>query len=545
MRKYCSKLTVLLALFVLTAACTFSGCRQTDMASGKSGADDPVRIAIGSDTGTMDPAGEIALTFLSYAPAALDELLTFDGDGQIVYRGAISYESNEDATVWTFHLRKEARWSDGTPVTAADYIHTIRRALDVKSASKYAVYLFPIRNAKAIYEKQEEMDSLGVFSPDPYTLRFELEKPCVYFLDLLRLPVYMPSCEKTADGADTGWDRDPKRSLSNGPYTLEEYTPKQYFTLKKNPYYWDRDTKRSERLIFRFFDDQQSAANAFEAGEVDVACNLSGSIIRAYEGKEELLVTDLIATRYLYPNLHVKPLDDVRVRRALALAIDRKSLCALAGEDTHPTYALIAKYMKDRQTGQYYSEEMPAPFSEDVQQARQLLAQAGYPEGKGFPKLSYSYPTIELDTAVAQVLKEQWKENLGIDIELNPQELQTHYAARRAGEFDISRMNWTADFADPYTYLSMLLSDSTYNCSGIKDETYDGLVEASDSETDPQKRLDLMTRAQQLAIGEEFYAIPLFAMKGVNLVDGTIKGVGQIPASGALDFRNIYREAKQ
>ena len=142
-----------------------------------------------------------------------------------------------------------------------------------------------------------------------------------------------------------------------------------------------------------------------------------------------------------------------------------------------------------------------------------------------------------MDSDTAQVIKEQLKETLNIDIELEAQELQVNYSSRHAGDFDLCRMNWTADFADPYTYLSMLLSNSTYNCSGIRDAQYDSLVEQSDSEADPQKRAQLMHEAEQLAVGEQFYIIPLYAMKGVNLVSPKISGITQNPASGGMEYR--------
>ena len=289
--------------------------------------------------------------------------------------------------------------------------------------------------------------------------------------------VYTPSCSKYADAANRGWEKDPKTSLSNGPFYLAEYVPNQYFTLKKNEYYWGKDNISLEKITYRFFDDTQSMAAAYETGEVDVATALPSSVMELYDGKEDLFVTDQIATRYIYFNLNVKPFDDVRVR------------------------------------------------------------EAGYPEGKGFPELTYSYPTLELDSDTAQVIREQLKKNLNIEIKLNAQELQTNYSMRHAGNFDLCRMNWTADFSDPYTYLSMLLSDSTYNCSGIKNEQYDELVRRSDSETDPVKRSALMHEAEQLAVGEQFYILPLYAMKSVNLVNPKIEGIRQIPASGALEYR--------
>ena len=471
--KTVSRGTALFLAAVLFAGSILTGCASTEKSSksrkNNGSADHEITVAINSETGSLDPAGSIALTYLAYSVSALDELLTFDENGEIEYRAAQSYEVNEDFTTWTFHLRKDALWSDGGEVTSADFKNTIVRALDPESGSGYAVYLFPILNAEKIYNKEADIETLGVELPDDKTIVFHLEKPCVYFLDLLRLPVYTPSCSKYADAANRGWEKDPKTSLSNGPFYLAEYVPNQYFTLKKNEYYWGKD--------------------------------------------------------------------NVRVREAFNLAVDREELCKIVGEDTEPTYNLVAKYMKDKNTGKYFTEEAEQPFEENIERAQKLLAEAGYPEGKGFPELTYSYPSLELDSDTAQVIREQLKKNLNIEIKLNAQELQTNYSMRHAGNFDLCRMNWTADFSDPYTYLSMLLSDSTYNCSGIKNEQYDELVRRSDSETDPVKRSALMHEAEQLAVGEQFYILPLYAMKSVNLVNPKIEGIRQIPASGALEYR--------
>lgn len=528
---------ILSMLLLCTAALTGCSGAGSGGSTGAESGEKAITVAINSETGTMDPAGSIALTYLAYSVSALDELLTFDENGEIEYRAAESYEVNEDSTVWTFHLREDALWSDGTPVTSADFLNTITRALDPASGSGYANYLFPIENAEAIYNGEAEMDTLGVETPDEHTLTFRLAEPCVYFLDLLRLPVYTPSCERYADSPDSGWDTDPETSLANGPFCLTEYVPDQYFVLEKNENYWDKDRIHLDRITYRFFDDTQSMANAYQAGEVDVATSLPSTVMELYDGQEDLLVTDLIATRYIYFNLNVEPLDDVRVREAVNLAVNREELCQIVGTDTEPTYNLIAKYMKDKETGEYFVDGAEQPFEENVERARELLAEAGYPNGEGFPTLTYSYPTLEMDSDTAQVIQEQLKENLNINIELNAQELQSNYSSRYAGDFDMIRMNWTADFADPYTYLSMLLSNSTYNCSGIQDAEYDALVEQSSSESDPAKRAELMHQAEQLAVGEQFYIMPLYAMKSVNLVNPKITGIRQIPASGALEYR--------
>lgn len=520
-----------------------SGCGKKEQ--GRSGDSAPesrkerneIVVAVNSDTGSLDPAGMIALTYLAYSTAALDELVTYDAEGNLEYRAATSYEVNKNATEWTFHLREDALWSDGTPVTAEDFLNTMIRSLDPKSGNGYANYLFPIQNAEEIYNQEKSADTLGVEAPDEHTLIFHLKEPCVYFLDLLRLPVYTPSCIKYADETGSGWDQNPETNVSNGPFYLAAYEPGQYFVLKKNEKYWNAEEISMDQITYRFFDTQESMLMSYAAEEVDAAASLPASVMELYEGKDDLFVTDTIATRYIYPNLDVEPLDDVRVRKALNLAINREELCQIVGADTEPTYNLVAKYMKDKTTGEYFVDGADVPFSENVEEARNLLSEAGYPGGEGFPTLTYYYPSIEQDSDTAQVLKEQLKKNLNIDIELQAQELQVNYTERRAGNFDLCRMNWTADFSDPYTYLSMLLSNSTYNCSGIRDTQYDALVEQSNTEKDPVKRQKLMHEAEQLAVGEQFYIIPLYAMKSCNLIRPGLTGVRQNPATGSLEYR--------
>lgn len=526
-------------ILILTVCVSVMGCSGKKEMQEK---ENQIVIGIGSETGGLDPAGNIALTYLTYSVTALDELLTYDESGEIEYRAAVSYEVNKDFTEWTFRLREDACWSDGSVVTADDFLNTVHRALNPKSGSGYANYLFPIQNAEEIYNGKKEMDTLGIRVIDDFTIRFLLEEPCVYFLQLLRLPVYTPSHAEYAKETGSGWDKNPQTSLSNGPYYLAEYVPEQYFTLKKNQFYWNKEKIKTETLVFRFFSDQQSLQSAYETGEVDIATGLPAAAAELYDGKPDLYLTDSIATRYIYPNLSVKPLDDVRVRKAINLAIDREALCKMVGQEAEPTVNFIAKYMKNSSTGKYYSKETPPVFEENIEEAKKLLAEAGYPNGEGFPQLVYKYPSIELDIDTAQVIQEQLKQNLNISIQLQSQELQTNYSDRRAGAFDLCRMNWTADFADPYTYLSMLLSNGTYNCSHIQDPVYDGLVETSDKELDPERRTALIHEAEQWAVGEQFYIIPLFSVKVCNLVGPDIGQLWTVPATGAFEYRYIERK---
>lgn len=527
-----------LLIFSLMIGLTGCGNSNTEKTTGSGEKEQQeITVATTSESGGLDPAGMIANTYLAYSLSALDELLVYDENGEIEYRGATSYETNEDGTVWTFHLREDAKWSDGSPVTAEDYRNTIERSLDPASGNGYANDLFFIENAEAIYNGDAEMDTLGVETPDDNTLIFHLSTPCVYFLDLLRLPVYTPSCHTYATVVGDGWDTNPETSVSNGPFCLKEYVSGQYFVLERNPYYWNQDAINLDEITYKFFDSQQAMQAAYETGEIDVAPGLLSTVMTEYEGQDDLLLTDAIATRYIYMNLSVEPLQDVRVRKALNLGLDRETLCKMIGEDTIPTYHLVASAMMNKATGESFTEEAEQPFEENIKEAQELLKEAGYPNGEGFPELTYNYPALEMDADTAQALQQQWKENLGITIRLNAQELQVNYSERRAGNFELCRMNWTADFSDPYTYLSMLLSNSTYNCSGIQDEYYDGLITQSDTETDVAARSELLHQAEQYAVGEQYYIIPLYNMKNVNLVNPEIEGIRQNPATGALEYR--------
>ncbi|GHV94823.1 peptide ABC transporter substrate-binding protein [Spirochaetia bacterium] len=520
---------VLLLLFI-AAGCSKKETEKTVSAKA-------ITVATTSESGSLDPAGVIANTYLAYSVSALDELLTFDGSGNILYRGAESHEQSSDALVWTFHLRRNAKWSDGSPVTAKDYINTAQRALNPKCGNGYSDYLFYIENARKIYRGEAALNTLGIEAPDDYTLVFKLETPCVFFLDLLRLPVYTPSYSKYATDTGTGWDTNPATSVANGPFYLSEYVSNQYFILKKNEHYWDKDRIKLDQITYRFLNDQQATANAYKTNEVDIAPLVQAYIIEQYKGKPDLVMNPMIATRYFYPNLKVAALQDVRVRKAIALAINRKELCEIVGADTVPTYNHVAKFMRDKTTGNFFVDDVDPMFKESVEEAKRLLAEAGYPDGAGFPNITYNYPSIEMDSDTAQVLQAQLKENLNINVTLNAQELQVNYSERRQGNFQLCRMNWTADFADPSTYLSMLATGGTYNCSGVSNAEYDSLLAQSDAETDPVKRAALLHRAEKISVGDNFYIIPLFAMTSVNLVNPRITGINTIAASGVMEYR--------
>ncbi|HCW54791.1 MAG TPA: peptide ABC transporter substrate-binding protein [Clostridium sp.] len=512
------------------------GCGGSSEKVAAGNSEKAITITTTAETGSLDPAGVSSYTYWSYQTYALDELVSYDKEGKPIYKAAESYDVNDDNSIFTFQLRKDAKWSDGTPVTAGDFINTITRALSPTCGSGYSDFLFCIKNAEEIYKGNATADTLGVKAVDDYTLEFDLKESCPYFIDLLRLPVFKPSCSKYATETGSGWDKKPDTSVGNGPYNLIEYVPQQYFVLGKNPNYWNKDKINLDKITFKMINDQQAQVNAYKTKEVDVATDLPYYIKDQYNGKEDFVTSPLITTKYLYPNITVKPLDDAKVRQAINLAINREEVCKAVGSNTVPTTNFVAKNMISKISGKKWVEETDPLFEEDVAKAQQLLAEAGYPNGEGFPKIQYMYPNVEIDSDTAQSVQAQLKKNLNIDVELVAQEMQVNIADRREHKFGLCRMSWTADFSDPYTYLSMHISNSSYNDNCVNDPEFDKLMAQSNTEKDPAKRNEILHQAEQELIGKQFYLVPLYSLEAYNLINPKITGYSYIPANGALDF---------
>jgi oligopeptide transport system substrate-binding protein len=280
-----------------------------------------------------------------------------------------------------------------------------------------------------------------------------------------------------------------------------------------------------DEIIVRTITDSTAAVAAYKSGEVDVASGLPAYILDEYEGKEDLYIWNMQTTKFILPNLSTAPLDDVRVRKALALGIDRTSVCAAVGNDYIPTTSFVAKSMISNASDQPFSEEKEPLFTEDAELARQLLAEAGYPGGAGFPTLTYNYPNTETDSDLAQAIQAQLKDNLGVNIELNGMEMQVFSSERRAGNFALSRHSWTADYTDPINYLSLYTSYSGNNDNGVSDAEFDSLVEASNLAADPAARNELLHKAEARLVTDQFYVIPINTQIYVGLRNPKITGV--------------------
>ncbi|MDR3084823.1 MAG: peptide ABC transporter substrate-binding protein [Christensenellaceae bacterium] len=529
MTRFAKTLSVFLALALVALGLAACGGSQAPISTGSSnpggaatpaaGTEKGIIIRMEPETGTLDPAGNSSTTYWNYSAYALAPLVELASDGSYDFIIAESCDINEDNTVFTFHFREGAAWSDGSPCTPADYINTMQRALDPACGSGYSDFLFKIKNGKAIYEGSADISTLGVEAPDDKTLVITLEEPCQYFLDLLFLPVFYPSHAELATETNGDWCFDPARSVANGPFYLAEYVPEQYILLKKNPYYVQKDRISLDYIKLLAIADTQSAISAYKTGEVDLT-GADYTVLAEYEGKGDLVVLPGMTTYYTLLNWDREPLSNPLVREALSLAIDRDAIAASAGKGSYePTSFFVAKYMTSKLTGQgkKWGEEVDPLVTLNIERAQQLLAEAGFPNGEGFPELSFKYPAMEVEAAIAQSLQAQWKQNLGIMVSLESQEYQVNISDRRAGDFDICRMRWTADYADPTTFLSMYTGSASYNDSGVASAKYEELLALSERESDPAKRFQILHDAEKALVAEDFAFIPTLAGIGVTL----------------------------
>ena len=432
---------------------------------------------------------------------------------------------SDDQLVWTFKLREDAKWSDGSDVTAADFINTIRRALDPEtSQSIYADQLYVIAGAEACHSGEGAWEDVQVLAPDDKTLEFHLTQPCGYFLKLLSLPVYYPSKEGVATNDNATWATTPETSLCNGPFMLTDYVEGQYYTVEKNPYFYNADEVKLETITTKIINDTQAKIAAYESGQIDVATGLPDYIETQYEGSDELTIWNMLTTLAIMPNLEVEPLGDVRVRQAIALALSRDTIAASMGANYEGSTTWVPKYMLSNTGEGYFSEEAES-FTEDAEKAKSLLAEAGYPDGAGFPTLTYTYPNNDKDALMAQALQAQLKAVLNINIELQAQESEVFNTTKSEGTFDLLRYSWTADFDDPINYLSMFVSTSALNFNHVNDADFDAAIASSNTALDQEERNTYLHEAERILVADNFYMIPVTTMHYIGLRKPDITGV--------------------
>ena len=502
------------------------GCRQSSTQVERSGRRQVLECGNAAEPSSIDP-NLITSTYDETIVYALCEgLLSYDPKDLHPAPGvAKTWESNGDASRWTFHLRKESRWSNGDPVTADDFVYAYRRTLSPKLGSSSVDILFHLKNAEDFYAgKIADFGQVGAHAVDKNTLVLELRAPTPYFPTMVCqaswFPIHRSTIEKfgATDDAGTVWTR-PGNYVGNGAFILTEWTPHKVLRVSKSPTYWNRDAVRLEGCNFYPIDDRPAEERSFRSGQLHVTQFVPKDKIPAYRKDPSGVLREFntSSTFYLRLNVRKPALNDVRVRRALALAIDRNAIAAhvLKGGET------AADSLTPPGTGGFTAHISP---QFDVAEARRLLAEAGYPDGRGFPKLDYLYAySGGGKSAIGETIQEMWRKNLGIETTLTSQEFGVWADSVQKGSYTVSYNVWIADYLDPSTFMDLMVTNGSNNTTGWSNPEYDRLVGVAAGTADKAKRFECFQACEGL-LSSECPIIPLFINTGNRLVRTEVKG---------------------
>lgn len=488
-------------------------------------AEKKVIVNIGMEPSTLDPGLNSGVDGSLVLNHSYEGLVKFD-NGQIVPGIAKSWDVSADGTVYTFHLR-DTGWSDGKPVTAQDFEFGWKRALDPEVASSYS-WIFDSANVqsfRAVDDKTFEVTLKVAAGP--------------VFLQCLCNTTFLPIREDLCDYLHGNWAINPEKATSEGSFYMTEYKPGDRLILKKNPYYYDKDNVEIDTMEFLMIVDQTTALTGFESGNIDALTAVPPTEIpRLINENPDFMIFPANGENYYAINITVKPFQDIRVRKALSYSINRKAIVEDVLKDGSEIAATLVPNVILTPDGQSFNDVvgdygMPKA-DEKYAEAKQLLAEAGYPEGKGFPEITILYNTNETNKAVAEAIQQMWMTNLGIPVKLSNMESSVFHQTRVAHDFEVCRGGWWGDYFDPLTHLELYTTGMFGNYADWQNSEYDQLINEA-KVLDGEARFEKFYQADKL-LEESFAYIPISYSVNKCLVNNDKITNWQMNPNGILDF---------
>lgn len=532
-------------LLLLCATFILAGCAKRESPVDVGNREQVLHLGIGSEPKDLDPQTTTGNPESQIQDSLFEGLTAWHPDHTDVMPGcAASWDISDDGTVYTFHLRPDANWSNGDPVTAEDFMFAYQRILSPTLSAPYAYMHYCIKNAEAYNQGElSDFSQVGLKTLDEKTLQITLKAPTPYFLRLVRYrswyPVHPPTILAFGkiDDRSTPWTR-AENLVGNGPFRLVSWEPNRKIVVEKSPTYWDRENTGLNQIHFYPIDDMNAEEYAFRTGQLHITQDTPAERIKYYkENSPELIhLNPLLGTYFYELNTQRPPLDDVRVRRALALALDRELIVKYVCKAGEP-----AAYCLTPPDTAGYTAEAKIPF--DPEQARKLLAEAGYPNGEGFPKMEILYNTSKGHMRIAEVVQQIWKENLNIHIELVNMEWKTYLSEKKSQQYNIARASWIGDYNDPSTFLELFITGGGNNDSAWSNKTYDQLIKQASLEQDSEKRRALFQQAEKILL-EDAPLIPIYFYRNKSLVNLAVKNW----KANSLDrhpYKYVYLEADE
>ncbi len=512
-------LAAALAVCAASAACSRS---ETNVVSGDRS--QVLHRGIGPDLSDLDPQLATQTSDYTVLSSLLEGLLSEDPvDLHPVPGVAERWDVSADGLTYSFHLRADARWSNGDPVTSGDFLASWRRMLTPEFAATKASQLYIIQGAEAFGRGASDFSQVGLRAPDPRTLEVLLEHPAPWFPAVLGspawMPVHIPTVAKFGPVTQRGnaWAV-PGSWVGNGPFVLKSWRRGQEIVVARSATYWDAPRVRLQEIHFHEFDSIDAEERAFRSGQLHVTETIPPAAIDGYrrQAPTPLRIDPLLGTYFLRINVRRPLLNDARVRLALALALDRT--------------AIVEKILRGGQRAAYsFTPPGIAGYAPDPVQrgdpgaARKLLEESGHPGGTGLPAFELVYNTSETHRDIAQAVQEMWRRELGVSVTLVNEELRSTEEARRSGSFDLLRSSEIADYADPSAFLDIWRADSGNNFTGWSSADYDALLFAAARTMDPAARSALYVKAEHILMAEA-PIIPLYHYTHVFLIRTSVHG---------------------
>ena len=480
-----------------------------------------------AEPGTLDPA-KARGTHESWPLQHLFVGLTrVNKDGKVENALADKIEISEDGKVYKVTLKDGLKWSDGNPITAEDFEFAWKRVLDPKMESQYAYQLYYIAGAEEYNKGKGKADSVGVKAVDAKTLQVTLKQPTAYFDSLMGFYTYYPVSKKVVE-ANADWAKDPKTLVSNGAFTLKDWTHNSKIVMDKNPNYYEADKVKIDGIDLDIIEDQSTVYQKYVAGEYNMVVELSTEVtakLRA-EKNPELVIGPNVALYYYNLNPAVKPLNNVKVRKALSLALDRKVITDQITQGGQlPATAIVPPGLLD-DTGKEFSDANKDLIKTDVEEAKKLLTE-GLAEEKMTPadvKLTILYNTSENHKKIAEAIQQMWNKELGINTTLENVEFKVKIDRENAHQFEISRSGWTGDYLDPMTFMDLWISGASNNYVNYSNPEYDKLVKEAQTSTDQKLRMDNMKKAEKMIL-EDMAIVPIYFYTHPYAVKPNVKGI--------------------
>jgi oligopeptide transport system substrate-binding protein len=493
----------------------------------------------GAEPESLDPAIITGQPEGRVVNALFEGLTTYDSAGRAVPGMAESWTISEDRKTYVFKIRDDAKWSDGSPVTARDFVGSWRRTLSPETGSGYNYQLFYIKNAKRFADGEiEDFSQVGVRAVDDRTLQVELESPTPFFLELCAFPTLHPVPVKLIDEAGDDWIK-PGRIINNGAYLLEEWKINDRIRLRRNPGYWNAKNVALEVVDVLPIAKDTVAFNFYASGNADLVMDKGlapPSLLEDLKKRPDFHAAPFLGTYFLRFNCQQGPFADVRVRKAFAMTVDKQKIVeriTRAGETAAPGF------VPPGLDGHIAPEGLPY----DPDRARALLAEAGFPEGRGFPLVRYLYSEGGLNEAIAVELQSMWRQKLGINVSLARQEWKVYLNSMNSLDYDIARSSWVGDYPDPNTFLDMFVTGGGNNRTGWSSKQYDALIAAAAREADPSVRLQILADAERLLVMQDTPICPIYFYVGIQLYDADKIGGIEPNVLDEHPIKSMFRKA--